>query len=108
MSEKKRLTSDAKNFSKLIQSEVGNLLKAKTIGLKLNALLQQYTMKIKQDQLSKIKLVDRVQIKKSLKAKLLKDLEGFRTTGTQFADVNKVDPNDLKKIVKKIKKQLGI
>ena len=54
-----------------------------------------------------IPLTDRVQIKNELKAKLLREVEGFRTSGTQFTSVTKLDHSDLLKIVKQIKKKLG-
>jgi hypothetical protein len=62
---------------------------------------------MKKDALKKIKLVDRVEIKKQLKSKLLKEVEGLRTNGNEFNMVSKVDPSDLLKIVKNIKKKLG-
>ena len=57
-----------------------------------------------QRSLKKIKLVDRVEIKNELKAKLLREVEGLRTNGNQFSHVSKVDPSDLLQIVKQIKK----
>jgi len=48
-----------------------------------------------------------VQIKKELKAKLMREVEGLRTSGTEYENVAKVDQEDLKKIVTKIKKSLG-
>jgi len=105
--EKKRLQSEAKNVAKMIENEVGNLLTSKKIGQKLNSLLNKYTVKIKRDELAKISLVDRVQIKRELKAKLLKEIEGFRTSPTQYPTVGKVSPSDLRKIVGQIKKKLG-
>jgi len=106
-SEKRRLKGESKNITNLVSREIQQLLTAKGVGMKLNNLLQKYTMKLKRDQLSKLKLVDRVQIKNELKAKLSKEVEGFRTAGSEYLDVEKVDPIDLKRIVTQIKKKLG-
>jgi len=107
MQKKKRIQFEAKGISSIISKEVNNLLKAKGVGQKLNNLLQKYTLKLKKDALSKIGLVDRVEIKKELKEKLAREVEGFRTSGSQYAYVSKVDPSDLKRIVGQIKKKLG-
>jgi len=84
-----------------------NLLSTKRIGVKLEKLLQKYTKKIQHDKLAALPLIDRVQIKKELKAKLMREVEGLRTSGTEYENVAKVDQEDLKKIVTKIKKSLG-
>lgn len=63
-------------------------------------------LKIKKDELSRINLVDRVEIRKALKAKLIKEIQGFRT-GDPTGLVKKVDSKELKKIVKTIKNKLG-
>jgi len=105
--EKKRIHAEAKGITSLVTQEVNNLLKAKGVGQKLNNLLQKYTLKLKKEALSQIGLVDRVEIKRELKAKLAQEVEGFRTSGTQYAYVSKVDPVDLKRIVNQVKKKLG-
>jgi len=102
--EKQRLRYQAKILTSQVSAEVNNLLSAKNIGTKLNTLLQKYTLKQRRDQLSKLRLVDRVQIKKELKAKLIKEVEGFRTNGEEFNAVKSVD---LKRIVSQIKRGLG-
>jgi len=74
----------------------------------LNNILQKYTLKLKKDQLSKLKLADRVEIKRQLKSKIYKELEGFRSTGKEYTELSKVNPSDLKRIVNEIKKRVGI
>lgn len=70
--------------------------------------MQKYTLKLKKDQLSKLKLADRVEIKRQLKSKIYKELEGFRSTGKEYTELSKVNPSDLKRIVNEIKKRVGI
>jgi len=75
--------------------------------MSLNGLLQKYTLKVQHDQLSKFKLADRVTIRKELKQKLMREVQGLRTSGTEYHNVAKVDSADMKKIIKDIKKKLG-
>lgn len=105
--EKSRLKSEAKQVSDLIEAEVNELLKAKSVSYNLNQLLEKYTSKLKTQELAKLKLVDRVEIKTELKARLIKEIEGIRTNGNEYTELNKMDPNDLNKIVHQIKKKLG-
>ena len=41
------------------------------------------------DNASKLKLTDRIEIKKQLKNKIFRELEGFRNTGKDFTLLNK-------------------
>jgi len=53
--------------------------------------------------LSKLKLVDRVAVKKQLKDKLIKEIQGFRTRPTAYKDLVKVSKKSIDDIVKKVK-----
>lgn len=75
--------------------------------MKLDDILQKYSLKLKHDELSKLKLVDRIEIKKQLKSKIFNEVEGFRSTGKEFTELSKVNSGDMKKIVNEIKKRLG-
>jgi hypothetical protein len=105
--EEKRLRNDAKGITNKVEEYVNELLKSKEISSKLNKLLEQYTLKMKKDELKKLRLADRVEIKNELKQKLFKEIQGFRIKGDQFKEVDKVDKSDILKIVNQIKKKLG-
>ena len=64
-------------------------------------------MKLKHDESSKLRLVDRVAIKRQLKNKIFKEVEGFRSTGKEYTELSKVNPGDMSKIVNEIKRRLG-
>jgi len=105
--EKSRLKEDFHKVTKSVSSELQNLLDTKRVGQKLEGLLKKYTRKIQHDKIAALPLIDRVQIKRELKEKLLREVEGLRTSGTQYENVAKVDREDLKKMTTKIKKSLG-
>jgi hypothetical protein len=75
--------------------------------LKLDSILQKYSLKLKQDELAKLKLVDRVEIKRQLKNKIFREVEGLRSTGKEYTELSKVNPSDMKRIVNEIKTRLG-
>jgi hypothetical protein len=73
----------------------------------LSNVLNKYTIQIKMDNASKLKLTDRIEIKKQLKNKIFRELEGFRNTGKDFTLLNKVDKGDMNRIVNQVKARLG-
>ena len=70
-------------------------------------MLNKFEVKIKKNQLSQMKLSDVITIKNQLRKKLAKELQRIRTASSKYAEVKKVDPKDIKSIVKQIKKKLG-
>jgi len=74
----------------------------------LNNLLSYYEKTLQENEKSKLKLVDVVGIKKQLKQKLLKEISGFRTAPNDYRLLNKVNQNDIDRIVRQIKGKLGL
>lgn len=68
--------------------------------------MTKYEQKLKKDKASKLKLTDRVEVKKQLKDKLIKEIQGFRTKPSDYLELLKVDKSSIKGIVKEIKRQL--
>lgn len=105
--QKNKLKGESKVIGERISKEVSKLVRAKRVGLKLEELLENYTEKLKKVQVKKAKTADKSQIKKQLKDKLLRDLQGLRTFKNQFNLLSKVDQRDLAKITKQIKTKLA-
>jgi hypothetical protein len=68
--------------------------------------LTNYSLQIKKDSIKKLRLTDRIEVKKQLKEKILREIEGFRNTGKDFTLLNKVSKEDLNRIFNKIKVRL--
>jgi len=75
--------------------------------LKLSNLNNYYSTKIRRDQLSALKLSDIITIKNALINKIHKEIQGFRTSNSEFAELEKVNPLDIQIIMKNIKLGLG-
>lgn len=103
----KRLRDGAKVLSKQLNDQVNVLLKSKTVSNKLDDIMKKYQIKMKTDEMSKIRLVDRVAAKRELKNKLFKEVQGLRTASSNYNRVAKINKNDIKNIVSKIKSKLG-
>jgi hypothetical protein len=103
----KRLRDDTQVLSKRLKDQVNVLLKSKTISNKLDDIMKKYQIKMKTDEMSKIRLVDRVAAKRELKNKLFKEVEGLRTASSNYSRVAKINKDDIKNIVNKIKSKLG-
>ncbi len=89
-----------------VKKEIKELLKSKQAGVKLETLLERYTLKIKKDQMSKLSLRDSAEIKKQLKDNIYREVQGLRSSGSDFNLLSKVDKHDLMRMVHDIKKEL--
>ena len=104
---KDRLSTEAKKLSKELNDELKELLDAKEIAIKLNTVLSRYSEKLYRDQMSQLKLSDVVTIKAMLRDKLTREVKGFRTHNSQYRDLEKINPNDIEKVINQIKLKLG-
>ncbi len=75
--------------------------------MKLSNLNNYYTTKIKRDHLSALKLSDVITVKNSLISKIHKEIQGFRTSPSQYPEFDNVNPSDFEIIMKNIKLGLG-
>jgi len=75
--------------------------------IKLSDLLKGYERKLKADETAKLKLVDSVVVKRQLKNKLIKEVQGFRTRPSAYQALSGVSPKSLKETVDKVKALLG-
>lgn len=104
---KKRLHQETEKLSIIVQDELKNLLFAKEVALKLHALLSKYENKTKKDNLSEMKIADEVTIKNLLRAKLQREMQGFRTSPGEYKELEQVNPQDLQRIIHEIKNKIG-
>merc|ERR1712210_221114 len=81
---KNLLKKDAKEICDKIKKEIGKVLGAKKTAIDLSSTLNKYTLQIKKDNAKKLKLTDRISVKKQLKTKIFKEVEGFRSSGKEF------------------------
>ena len=77
------------------------------VALNMNSILAKYENKLKKSQMSRLKLSDVIIIKKKLIKKLIKEVQGFRTSSNNYKELLKVSGNDVKRIIRKIKKELN-
>ncbi len=76
------------------------------LALNMNSILAKYEGKLKKSQMSRLKLSDVIMIKKKMIKKLIKEVQGFRTSSDDYKELQKVSANDVKRIIRKIKKEL--
>ena len=73
----------------------------------MNNVLAKYEVKLKKSQFSKLKLSDVITLKNKIKKKLYREIQGLRTSSSNFSEIKNLNPNDLKRIIKQIKNKLG-
>ena len=69
--------------------------------------MNRYTIQLKKEAASKLKLTDRIEVKKQLKNKIFREIEGFRNTGKEYTMLKKVSKGDMNRIVNQIKVRTG-
>ena len=90
------LKKDAKKICDKIKKEISKVLGAKKTALNLSNTLNKYIFQIKKENASKLKLTDQNKVKKQLKNKIFREVEGFRNTGKEFNLLRKVSKIKLK------------
>ncbi len=104
---KQKLNADVEALRANLQQEIGKILEAKEVSVLLNNLLFKYEAEINRQNDSKFKIADEVTLKKMLKEKLYKEIQGFRTSPSQYEELNKVLPEDINNVITQIKQKLG-
>lgn len=69
-------------------------------------MLNVYSKKITADSASELKLSEKIIIKKLLVEKLIKEIQGFREAPSTYAELEKVEPENIMFIIEKIKNAL--
>jgi len=104
----KRLNQEIDSLGLKIQNTVRDVLDAKEVGNTLHNVLTHYEVTLRRNEATKLKLVDIIEIKKQLKVKLLKEMQGIRTSDNDFKALLQVNPRDLKRVIRDIKGKLGL
>jgi hypothetical protein len=79
------------------------LLAAKESVLKLNELLNLYQVRLQKAAQSQLKIADEVTLKNLLRDKLQREMQGFRTSPSEYQELNNVDPDTITNIIHQIK-----
>jgi hypothetical protein len=104
---KHRIGAEANALATEVFAEIKQLLFAKEVAVKLHNLLGNYETKLRNDQMSQLKLADEVTIKQILRDKLHRELQGFRTSPGEYKELEKVNPADIANVIQNIKAKLG-
>ena len=73
----------------------------------MQTVIANFEVRMRKDQLSKLKLADEVTIKNLLRDKLQREMQGFRTSPGEFKELEMVNPADITRIIHNIKLKIG-
>ena len=68
--------------------------------------MTNYTEKLHKDQLSELKLADIVTVKAMLRDKLHREIQVFRSNPSDYKELEKLNPEDVQKVINQIKLKL--
>lgn len=77
------------------------------VALKLEGLMKKYEERLKTNTNSVLSIPDGISAKNSLRDKLTREIQGIRTFSNDFNDLDKIDPEDIKRLTKEVKHRLG-
>lgn len=103
---RKKLEKEIETLKLTIQSEIDTILGAKEVAVLMHNLSLKYQAEI-QRQNSAVQIADEVTLKKMLKEKLYKEIQGFRTFPSEYQELEKVDQNDIHLIVNSVQQKLS-
>jgi len=73
----------------------------------MDNILNHYDKYISSREFEKLKLVDLVEVKNQLKVKLMRELQGLRSSTNEFKVLRKVNQEDIQHVIEEIKGELG-
>jgi len=103
----KRLNAQIGEIKKRIHHAVGGIVQAKNTGILMDNILNHYDKYISSREFEKLKLVDLVEVKNQLKVKLMRELQGLRSSTNEFKVLRKVNQEDIQHVIEEIKGELG-
>jgi cobalamin biosynthesis protein CobT len=101
------LAEEGKNLASKVEAEIQELLHAKESALKLQNLLAMYEQRLNKNNLSQLRLSDEVTMKNLLRDKLQREMQGFRTSPSEYKELEAINPDDITTIIRDIKGKLG-
>jgi hypothetical protein len=104
---REKLSEESKKISAQVEADIQDLLSAKESSIRLSNLLNLYQSRLTKDGLSKLRLSDEVTLKNLLRDKLQREMQGFRTSPGEYAELNQVNPDDITSIIHEIKMKLN-
>jgi len=103
----KRLSSELREVRKRIHHYVGSIVQAKNTGILLDDILNHYDKYISSREFEKLKLIDLIEVKSALKIKLMREMQGLRSSDNEFKILKKVNQDDINHVIEEIKLELG-
>ena len=74
--------------------------------MQLNNLLNRYEQKMKRDMTSQLHLADVITIRELLRDKLHREVQGFRTSSEEYKELEQVNPNDIRRVVRQVRQKI--
>ena len=103
---RKKLEKEIDALKLTVQREIENILGAKEAAVLLHNLSLKYDTEIARKN-ADLQIADEVTLKKMLKEKVYKEIQGFRTYPQEYTELDKVIPDDIKNVIVQIKQKLS-
>ena len=103
---RKKLEKEIEQLKLTVQKEIDTILGAKEVAVLMHNLSLKYQAEI-QRQNSAFQIADEVTLKKMLKEKLYKEIQGFRTFPSEYTELSKVVQDDITNIVSQVQQRLS-
>lgn len=88
--------------------DIDDLMGSKKLAIRLNNLVHKYEKRAQDGEQAKLlKLADEITVKDLIKEKIHREIQGLRSSPTQFQELEIVNKDDISRVTKEVLNKLG-
>lgn len=105
---KNRLLKEINEIKETLLKDIDDLMGSKKLAIRLNNLVHKYEKRAQDGEQAKLlKLADEITVKDLIKEKIHREIQGLRSSPTQFQELEIVNKDDISRVTKEVLNKLG-
>lgn len=105
---KNRLLSEINEIKETLLKDIDDLMGSKKLAIRLNNLVHKYEKRAQDAEQAKLlRLADEITVKDLIKEKIHREIQGLRSSPTQFQELEMVNKDDISRVTKEVLNKLG-
>lgn len=105
---KNRLLKEINEIKETLLKDIDDLMGSKKLAIRLNNLVLKYEKRAQDGEQAKLlKLADEITVKDLIKEKIHREIQGLRSSPTQFQELEIVNKDDISRVTKEVLNKLG-
>ncbi len=105
---KNRLLNEINEIKETLLKDIDDLMGSKKLAIRLNNLVHKYEKRAQDAEQAKLlRLADEITVKDLIKEKIHREIQGLRSSPTQFQELEMVNKDDISRVTKEVLNKLG-